>query len=124
MPAVVAAKLLTAEEFGCIIDPPGLHTELVRGTIITTPPAKTKHGFRAGNIDFSLKTFSRAHKLGITTGEGGYVLARNPDTVRGPDSAFISAARVPAGGLPEDEYFEGAPDLHGYSHTKRPRSFY
>ena len=111
MPAPIAERLLTAAEFARTIDPPGVSTELVRGMVVTMPPAKTKHGFRASEIEFALKTFVRAHSLGITTGEGGYVLAHDPDSVRGPDAAFISAARIPAGGLPEDDYFEGAPDL-------------
>jgi Uma2 family endonuclease len=111
MPAPVSETLLTVEEFARTIDPPGVRTELVRGMVVTMPPAKTKHGFRAGRINRRLDEFVERHELGITTGEGGYILAHNPDSVRGPDAAFISAARIPEGGLPEDEYFEGAPDL-------------
>jgi Uma2 family endonuclease len=111
MPAPVAERLLTAEEFARMTDPPGVRTELVRGLVVAMPPAKTKHGFRASELDFALKSFARAHNLGITTGEGGYVVAHDPDSVRGPDAAFISTARIPLGGLAEDEYFEGAPDL-------------
>lgn len=111
MPAPVAEKLLTAEEFARMVDPPGVRTELVRGLVISMPPAKTKHGFRAGKINRRLDEFAESHDLGIATGEGGYVLAHNPDSVRGPDAAFISLARIPVGGLSEDEYFEGAPDL-------------
>lgn len=111
MPAPVAEKLLTVEEFARMVDPHGMRTELVRGMVVMMPPAKTKHGFRAGKINRRLDEFVEQHTLGVTTGEGGYVLAHDPDSVRGPDAAFISAARIPLGGLPEDEYFEGAPDL-------------
>jgi hypothetical protein len=45
----------------------------------------------------------------VVGAETGFVLKRNPDTVRAPDAAFIAAVRVPAGGLPET-YFDGAPD--------------
>ena len=44
------------------------------------------------------------------TGEGGYRLSRNPDTVRGPDAAFLEASRIPAAGY-GDEWIEGAPTL-------------
>jgi Uma2 family endonuclease len=40
----------------------------------------------------------------------GFVLARNPDTLRGPDVSFVSKDR--AGSLAnEPQWFEGAPDL-------------
>jgi Uma2 family endonuclease len=37
--------------------------------------------------------------------------SRHPDTVRAPDAAFISSERIPPGGVPDEEYIEGAPDL-------------
>ena len=39
----------------------------------------------------------------------GYVLARNPDTVREPDVSFLSTARL--GDQDLDSFLEGAPDL-------------
>ena len=51
-----------------------------------------------------------AHALGqVYAAETGFHLARDPDTVRAPDVAFITAARVPH---PEPEGFaQLAPDL-------------
>jgi Uma2 family endonuclease len=40
----------------------------------------------------------------------GFVLARDPDTVRGPDVAFVCRARVERLAHPE-QAFPGAPDL-------------
>ena len=40
----------------------------------------------------------------------GFVLARNPDTVRGPDAAYVSAERF-ASTVRRGPFFEGAPDL-------------
>jgi Uma2 family endonuclease len=42
--------------------------------------------------------------------EAGYVLSRNPDTVRGPDVSFVSAARLGPGQIPK-AFFTGGPDL-------------
>ena len=45
------------------------------------------------------------------SGEGGYRLMKNPDTVRAPDSAWIASGRLPQGRFPEEEYPEAAPNL-------------
>ena len=42
--------------------------------------------------------------------ETGYILAANPDTVRGPDISFLAIAKIPNTGLPAG-YIQGAPDL-------------
>lgn len=75
------------------------------------PPAKTIHGFRSGRIERALEVFIEQHQLGIVTGEGGYLLQHDPDTVRAPDAAFLAVDRIPPGGLPEDAYVDGAPNL-------------
>lgn len=81
--ALAADRLLAAEEFGRTFDPPGMRTELVRGRIIAFTLATTFQGSRAALIDRRLANFASLRRLGLTTGAGGYVLARNPDTVRG-----------------------------------------
>jgi Uma2 family endonuclease len=53
----------------------------------------------------------RKHKLGVVlTGDSGFLLARDPDTVLAPDVAFIRADRLAAEPLGE-RYWPGAPDL-------------
>jgi Uma2 family endonuclease len=42
--------------------------------------------------------------------EVGFVLEHDPDTVRAPDVAFVTAARVPDA-TSRGKYFDGAPDL-------------
>jgi Uma2 family endonuclease len=42
--------------------------------------------------------------------ESGFTLARNPDTVRGPDVSFVRQDRIPYEGLPKG-FWQGAPDL-------------
>ena len=111
MKTSVRERLLTAEEYALTIDPPGSVTELVRGRVVTMLPPYTSHGHRGFTVGKQLEAFVTANGLGIITGEGGYLLSRNPDTVRAPDAAFLARERIPVDGLPGDRYFEGAPDL-------------
>jgi Uma2 family endonuclease len=107
-----AERLMTAEEFCALSEPiEGGKMELVDGRVVMAPPANTGHGRRASRIDRALATFVESHGLGTTTGEGGYFLARDPDVVRAPDAAFVSSDRIPAGGIPDEGYFRGAPTL-------------
>jgi Uma2 family endonuclease len=45
----------------------------------------------------------------VVTAEAGFLIEKNPDTVRSPDVAFIRAERMPQEGVAK--YFPGAPDL-------------
>lgn len=85
-------------------------TELVRGVLRVREPAGYQHGDVAATALIVLGTFIREHRLGrVFTAETGFTLARGPDTVRAPDVAFISTARL----LPRDTrgFAELAPDL-------------
>ena len=111
MATAVAEQLLTAEEFLLTSDPPGTVTELVKGRVVCMPPAKTAHGYFAARVSEFLRAFFVPLGLGVPTGEGGYLLSRDPDTVRAPDAAFLAQPRVPAGWPHIDHYIEGAPTL-------------
>lgn len=110
MPTAIKKKLLTAEEFMRLPDPPdGSQQELVRGEIITMPPPKGLHGICCAKVARRVGGFVEDKKLGyVTANDAGVILERRPDTVRGPDVAFYSYKRVPQ--IP-DGYFEVAPDL-------------
>jgi Uma2 family endonuclease len=85
--------------------------ELVRGELRTMAPSGFEHGAIIINLSSVLASFVRQNKLGIVLGaETGYTLERGPDTVRGADVSFVSAARIPAGPLTK-KFWEGAPDL-------------
>jgi Uma2 family endonuclease len=85
--------------------------ELIKGELRTMAPAGFEHGAVITNLAFLLAGHVKAKNLGLVLGaETGFVLSRNPDTVRGADIAFVSIARVPAGARPPG-YFPGAPDL-------------
>src|SRR5262249_40022842 len=52
------------------------------------------------------------NRLGVVlTSETGFLLSERPDSVRAPDAAFLSAARLESTPFAEDKYFPGAPDL-------------
>jgi Uma2 family endonuclease len=100
--------ILTAEE-ACRLDPPGLW-ELVDGQVVPVSPAGARHAVVVARITRLLANYVDAHRLGtVFAGDAGFVLRRNPDTVRAPDVAFVSAARLP--GRPPAEFLDGAPDL-------------
>lgn len=46
----------------------------------------------------------------VFTSEVGFLLASDPDTVRGPDVSFVAAERIPGTGIPVG-YWPGPPDL-------------
>jgi Uma2 family endonuclease len=89
---------------------PNARTELVAGRLIVREPAGYRHGKIAAELSFLIQTFVRAHKLGeVVASDTGFTLFRDPDTVRAPDVAFISTARMPTS--PELGFANFAPDL-------------
>ena len=75
------------------------------------PPAEGRHGSVAMRIGALLSTYVRAHSLGeVFAAETGFILRRDPDTVRAPDAAFVAKESLPAGELPIG-YLEILPDL-------------
>lgn len=107
-----AQKLMTAEEFQQLPDPKsGEQMELVRGVVVMAPPAHAGHGERSLEISVALRAFVKEHRLGLVSGEGGYRLHRDPDTVRAPDAAWIAFSRLPDGQFPKESYPDAAPNL-------------
>jgi Uma2 family endonuclease len=99
---------LTAEE-AWRLDPPG-HWELVDGQVVVVSPAGALHGIIVARVARVLGGFVEEHRLGeVLAGDPGFILQRDPDTVRGPDVAFVSATRLP--GRPPAAFMAGAPDL-------------
>jgi len=88
-----------------------MHHELVHGVLVSEPLAGPRHGRVAATIVQLLGRHVRKHRLGVVlTCDTGFVLHRSPDTVRGPDVAFISRRRYDA--VPDEVgAFPGAPDL-------------
>jgi Uma2 family endonuclease len=89
----------------------GLRRELVRGALIRLNPTGSEHGVVTAELTWMLGQHVRLHNLGRVFGaETGFVLSRDPDTVRAPDIAFVRQERILQTGIPQ-AYFPGAPDL-------------
>jgi len=110
MSAPVSPAPLTAEDLPYVM--PGEQLcELVAGELVREPLPGAEHGLVAGTILGHLFRFVQERRLGqLFAAETGFVLARDPDTVRGPDAAYVSAERF-ADTVRRGPFFEGAPDL-------------
>jgi len=106
----ITAKPMTAAEVAEL--PRGRERyELVRGELRTMPPTGRDHGFVESAIFRLLANFVAEHDLGfVTPGDCGYLISRNPDTVRAPDVGFISTARAHEVAS-QEHYWSLAPDL-------------
>ncbi len=105
----VLDKLVTAEEFAAYPEPlDGSKQELLRGEVITMPPPQGLHGGTQALIAHLLLSVVRPRKLGWVRTESGMRMERDPDSVFGPDIAFLSISRFPT---PPEGYIEIPPDL-------------
>ncbi|MDH3717309.1 MAG: Uma2 family endonuclease [Planctomycetota bacterium] len=84
--------------------------ELVRGELRMMSPTGGEHGVVTMNMAAPMATFVKQHRLGYVFGaETGFIIARDPDSVRAPDVAFVRNDRV-EGKIPQ-RFFPGAPDI-------------
>jgi Uma2 family endonuclease len=112
---------MTAEKFFDLIIPDG-RAELVRGEVVPMSFPGVEHGVIAARVTARLLTFVEANALGFVTTETGFILERDPDTVRGPAVSFLSLERL--GGQPVHKKFcPFAPDLavEVISPSQRPK---
>jgi Uma2 family endonuclease len=103
-----AERLHTIEELPDIPD----CYELVDGELIMMmSPAGRPHGYLVVKLGRILGAYAEENHIGVAFGEQtGFILTRNPDTVRAPDISFVREERVPSDGFGAG-YFDGAPDL-------------
>jgi Uma2 family endonuclease len=89
-----ATQLLTADDLWNMPDHGG-HAELVRGELRAMLRAGFGRGCVSMNLSGPLHQFVHARKLGIVVAaETGFIITRNPDTVRAPDAAFVRQERI------------------------------
>ena len=89
----------------------GKKYELEAGRLISEPLPGYRHGRLMFVVARILDAHAARHGLGeVIVGDSGFVLARTPDTVRGPDVAFVTEERLALQG-DRSKAFEGAPDL-------------
>jgi len=88
---------------------PGKTAELVRGVLIVCEPPGTGHGARSARLLYRVMDFVTRHNLGdVFAQDTGFKIARNPDTGRAPDVAFVARARL--GEIADEGFAELAPD--------------
>jgi Uma2 family endonuclease len=104
-----AEPLLTAEEYARLQDDGQWRDELSRGRLVREPRPASVHGRVQAALTAKLHAHVSRHELGYITVESGYWLERGPDTVRGPDIAFV--ARSKYGDAPAEKWPDYAPDL-------------
>jgi Uma2 family endonuclease len=108
----VHAVATTAEELLKLPTGEGKVYELIEGQLHVMCAAGFEHGRVAMTAGILLGMHVRATRSGVTLGaETGFILARDPDTVRAPDAAFMSNARLEGFGITAGFWPGGAPDL-------------
>jgi Uma2 family endonuclease len=97
-----AEQLLKAGDIG--------RCELVQGELIMMSLAGANHGQIANSVAYVLTDHVERQKLGsVFAAETGFLISRDPDSVRAPDVAFVKVERLHL--VPQRGYFPGAPDL-------------
>ncbi|MEN1678466.1 MAG: Uma2 family endonuclease [Planctomycetota bacterium] len=113
-PSPPYAPPLTADHLygiGAQLKQHGKRCELVSGELRIMSPAGGQHGALASDIGAMLASHARALGLGRCFGaETGFVIQRDPDSVRAPDVAFVAQDRIDAIGIPE-RFFPETPTL-------------
>lgn len=106
------AVITTADELLKLPSGEGKRYELIEGRLHVMCAAGFEHGRVAMTAGRLLSSHVHATGSGVTLGaETGFILTSDPDTVRAPDAAFVSQARVDAVGITAGFWPGGAPDL-------------
>ena len=101
--------LVTAAELARMAARDDYRYELVAGRVIRMSPVGWQHGVIVVRLLVMLVTYLRGRTVGEAVTEVGFTLRTNPDTVRGPDVAFVRQERVPRETL--RTFWSGAPDV-------------
>jgi Uma2 family endonuclease len=109
-PARQQNEPLTIEEFARLPEEDPYRHELIGGRLLREPRPGAQHGALVVELAAALLDFTRRQGIGRVVVDTGFVLFEEPPTVRGPDVAFVSSARIPPEGLPGG-FIRGAPDL-------------
>ena len=100
----IEQKLITADELLLMPKIDGRRFELIRGVLIEKMPVGDPHCEAVALTTIIIGNYSRANRHGVVrSGEPGYWLERDPDTVRAPDVAWFAPGRLQRGirGYPE-----------------------
>lgn len=106
--AVTITAPLTLEEFSRLPRGTERH-EVNTGELVTLPPVKSLHTLIALAVLETLQAYLRSHAFARAVPQAGYVLSRDPLTIRQPDISVLRKERVRS--TKADDYVEGAPEL-------------
>ena len=101
--------VLTSDDLWRIVAD-GSRYELSQGELVPMTPVGIQHGAMVIKLGRLLGSYVEAKRLGLVGTEIGFRLARDPDTVRAPDLAFIAKSRLPKEGIPK-KFADFPPDL-------------
>ena len=106
----IVRQQVTADELLHMPDD-GFRYELVQGELRQMNPAGNVHGRVTMSVAWRLAQYVDENRLGtVYAAETGFRLSTDPDTVRAPNVAFVSQARVEAVGEVVG-FWPEAPDL-------------
>jgi len=101
--------LTTAEQFWAMPEPLDKRIELVNGYVVELLPLTAQQGLIVGNVCRALDDHVKRSDLGLVFTSGlGFVLGREPDSVRMTHASYISWDSFPEGSVPE-WFVEGPP---------------
>jgi Uma2 family endonuclease len=107
---MATTKLYTAEDL-LEMEDDGCRHELIRGELITMPPTNDEHSDLMLHLSALLWNYQNSHpEVRSFAGDPGFMLARDPDILLGPDFATIRTDRLPAD-FPRRTFFDIVPDL-------------
>ncbi|MDB5350958.1 MAG: hypothetical protein JWN86_2205 [Planctomycetota bacterium] len=107
----ISTRPMTADEFLVYPFEPGTRHELVRGEVRSLELPGGKHGRVALKAGRLIGNFVESRMLGYSyAAETGFVIERDPDTVRAPDVSFVRVDRLPEV-LDDEKFLPFAPDL-------------
>ncbi len=102
-------RLITVDEYTRLLED-GERQELQAGVLVSEPQPFPRHAQIQARLAQILLDFVDPRGLGVVLTEGGFLLSRHPDTVRGPDVSFVRRDRFDADRASR-AFFPGAPDL-------------
>jgi Uma2 family endonuclease len=110
MPYTNPQRLMVVDDLYGLPDDGWKH-ELQAGCLVSEPLPGFRHGQIAARLAQLLGAHVYRERLGaVLSNDSGFVLSTSPDTVRGPDVAFVTRERL-ASFVDRSKAFPGAPDL-------------
>jgi Uma2 family endonuclease len=106
---MVITQLMTADDLA-LMPEDGNRYILIRGELIRLSPTNFRHGEAVSRVTWHFMNFADKYGGSVLSGECGFVLHIDPDTVLAPDVAYVRPERVPPDNA-KDHYSDIIPDI-------------